>query len=119
VLSDDYVSLVNNSDWAQKMQAYDKACNLYHDKILAENNARADKLMRQLRRFLAENSCNNLSLDHKYEIYYDNFSGKQISVAPSNKKYFGAIQFDSLETAQLAIDTFYDELLWYFTEYNK
>jgi hypothetical protein len=120
VLGDDYVSLVNNSDFTQKMQAYDKACNLYHDKTLAENNARADKLMRQLRRFAAEHSYNNLSPNNKYEIYYDKFSEKQISVAPiCNKKYFGAIQFDSLETAQLALDKFHDELVWYFQEYLR
>ena len=31
---------------------------------------------------------------------------------------FGTIFFDSETAAQLAIDTFRDELIWYFTEYK-
>ena len=30
----------------------------------------------------------------------------------------GSVYFDSKENAQLAIDTFYNELIWYFTKYE-
>lgn len=33
-------------------------------------------------------------------------------------RYHGIIYFDSGEAAQLAIETFHDELIWYFTEYK-
>ena len=33
-------------------------------------------------------------------------------------KHFGAIHFDSEETANAAMDKFHDELIWYFTEYK-
>jgi hypothetical protein len=31
---------------------------------------------------------------------------------------FGGIVFDTHDTAKLAIETFHDELIWYFTEYK-
>ena len=33
-------------------------------------------------------------------------------------RYYGIIYFDSVQIAQLAINTFHDELVWYFTEYK-
>lgn len=97
------------------------AANYYSDKTVAENNARADKLMRQLRRFAVEHrerSINWKKADqNKFYIYYTNKYG--ISIGDVVTLYdFGVIYFDTKETAQLAIDTFKDELLWYFTEYK-
>lgn len=31
---------------------------------------------------------------------------------------FGHILFDTADTVKLAIETFHDELIWYFTEYK-
>lgn len=95
------------------------AANYYSDEIIAENNIRADKLMRQLRRLAAERRKE--AIDYKegvYEILYDQ-EYNRLSVEPITwTKFFGAIPFDTKETALLAIDTFRDELIWYFTEYK-
>lgn len=102
------------------MADIDRACNLYHNRTLAENNARADSLMRQLRRFSVEHSNKPISFstDKWYEIFYDYIS-KQLKVEDmSDCRYFGTILFRTSEIAQLAIDTFHNELLWYFTEYK-
>lgn len=99
-----------------------KAANYYSDKFIAENNARADQLMRQLRRFSVEHreseiDWNNSNIE-KYFIYY-NFKEKTISKGINTfVKDFGVPYFDSLATAQAAIDEFHDELIWYFTEYQ-
>ena len=101
---------------------YYESANYYSDKAVAENNARADKLMRQLRRFAAEHRANELNWyninNRKYYITYD-FEDNKIS---ANYKTFlkglGVMYFDSMETAQAAINEFHDELIWYFTEYK-
>lgn len=99
-----------------------KAANYYSDFTVAENNARADKLMRQLRRFAVEHREQELNWNDsdqsKYFIYYK-FPTSRFDIAYVNSiKRIGEIYFDSPETAQLAIDTFHDELIWYFTEYK-
>lgn len=96
------------------------AANYYSDKIVAENNARADTLMRKLRRFAVEHRQNAIDYknDEWYEIYY-NSDCKLIEIDPVFKnKYFGTICFNSQKTAELAIEYYKDELIWYFTEYK-
>lgn len=97
-------------------------CAIYHsDKTIAENNARADKLYRQLRRFAVEHRDNKIDWNnksYKYYFYYSH-SDKTINVSALWVcQDYGTIFFDTKETAQLAIDTFKDELMWYFTEYK-
>ena len=99
-----------------------KSANYYSDETVAENNARADKLMRQLRRFAVENRKEELnwknSKQNKFLISYDYDLGDfDIEYEDSCRELFTAF-FDTRQTAQLAIDTFHDELLWYFTEYK-
>ena len=101
---------------------YYASANYYSDKTVAENNARADKLMRQLRRFAVEHREDEVNLNDtntkQHCIYYDygnNILGTAFTFCV---KTFGVIYFDSEETAQAAIDTFHDELIWYFTEYK-
>ena len=101
---------------------YYESANYYSDKTVAENNARADKLMRQLRRFAVEHRGCGVNLNNantkKYYIYYDyDYYRLNVSLV-SHSKSFGTIYFDSKETAQAAIDEFRDELIWYFTEYK-
>ena len=100
---------------------YDIA-NYYSSKTIAENNARADKLMRQLRRFSVEHrGCGvdfNSTETKKHYIYYDYENDKLGGGLALCSKFFGTIYFDSKETAQAAIDEFRDELIWYFTEYK-
>lgn len=102
-------------------ESYEVA-NYYSDKTVAQNNARADKLMRQLRRFAVEHRENELQWkingQNKYIIYY-NYTSDDIQVYYGiNSQYLGCVYFDSQETAREAIKTFYDELIWYFTEYK-
>ena len=99
------------------------ACaNYYSDETVAENNARADKLMRQLRRFAVENRKSKLDWNdesqQKWHIVCDHSETKLVLDVNTLWCRFGTICFDSRETAELAIQTFYDELIWYFTEYK-
>lgn len=99
-----------------------KSANYYSDKTVAENNTRADKLMRQLRRFSVEHRGRGVNLNDintkKYFIYCDYEDDELGVTSVFHSKIFGAIYFDSEETAQAAIDEFRDELIWYFTEYK-
>ena len=102
-------------------ECYESA-NYYSDKTVAENNARADKLMRQLRRFSVEHRGHGVNLNDtntkKYCIYYDYGNNTLGTAFTLCAKTFGTILFDSEETANAAIDEFRDELIWYFTEYK-
>ena len=108
------VCLENNEDY--------NSANYYSDDTIAKNNSRADKLMRQLRRFAAEHREKTINWDNKkqnkYSIFYDYSKHKIIVGTDTFLRYYGTIYFDSREAAQLAIDTFHNELIWYFTEYK-
>lgn len=110
---DDYVSIDN--------EYYDIG-NYYSSKIVAKNNARAEKLMRQLRRFAVEHRDSKIDWnDHmsmKFYIVY-NPANSDLRVGQGCMLcYFGDIYFDSEIIAQDAINKFHDELIWYFTEYK-
>lgn len=92
------------------------SANYYSNEIVAENNARADKLMRQLRRFAVEHR--NGGIDYDCGVYTIHWDGKLITTIRQYCKDFGHILFDSCNTCNLAIQTFHDELIWYFTEYK-
>ena len=101
---------------------YYESANYYSDKTVAENNARADKLMRQLRRFSVEHREREVDFNstetEKHYIYYDCIRDELRTTYTFYAGVFGVIYFDSEETAQAAIDAFRDELIWYFTEYK-
>ena len=101
--------------------SYDVA-NYYQNELIAENNARADKLMRQLRRFAVEHREKSLDwndeLTPKHYIMYSHKDGELSTNLGYRCNAFGSINFDTVETAELAIKTFHDELVWYFTEYK-
>lgn len=95
--------------------------NYYSSEGVARNNARADKLMRQLRRFAVENRKDKIDWNdgkkHKYNICYS-YPTQEIFVDfKSNCRNF-EIYFDSCGVAERAIEKFKDELIWYFTEYK-
>ena len=102
-------------------ECYESA-NYYSYKTVAENNTRADKLMRQLRRFSVEHrECGvdfNSAKTEKHYIYYNYDYNELRTTYMFYAKHFGVIHFDSEETANAAIDEFHDELIWYFTEYK-
>ena len=99
-----------------------ESANYYSSDVIAENNARADKLMRQLRRFSVEHRGRGVNLNSietaKHYIYYDCIRDELRTTYTFYAGVFGVIYFDSEETAQAAIDEFRDELMWYFTEYR-
>ena len=101
---------------------YYESANYYSSDVVAEDNARADSLMRQLRRFSVEHrECGvdfNDIKTKQYCIYYDYEDNTLVTTFMFCAKFFGVIYFDSEETAQAAIDEFHDELIWYFTEYK-
>lgn len=101
---------------------YYESANYYSSAVVAENNARADTLMRQLRRFAVQHRKREVDFNDtetkKYCIYYEYGDDKLRVSLTYCSKFFGVIYFDSEETTQAAIDEFYDELIWYFTEYK-
>ena len=101
---------------------YYESANYYSDKTVAENNVRADKLMRQLRRFSVEHRENGVNLnDMNTKKFFVTYNYENNEIRPGytlQVKAFGTICFDSREATQAAIDKFRDELIWYFTEYK-
>ena len=103
-------------------EEYYDVVNYYSSETVAENNARADKLMRQLRKFSVEHRERGVNFNdtniEKYYICYDYASDELEVSSVVFSKNFGAIYFDSIKVARAAIDEFHDELVWYFTEYK-
>ena len=116
-----YVSVESEDSFEADDNLYN-AANYYSDKTVAENNARADALMRKLRRFAVEHREYEIDWEDKqtikYYIYYDYTVSRLFLGCNYCNRQFGAIFFRSQENAELAIDTFRDELIWYFTEYK-
>ena len=101
---------------------YYASANYYSSEIVAENNTRADKLMRQLRRFSVEHRGHEVDFNStetaKHYIFYDCIHNELDITFTFFARVFGMVYFDSEETAQAAMDEFRDELIWYFTEYK-
>ena len=102
--------------------AYYDTANYYSSQTVAENNACADNLMRQLRRFAVEYRKSELNwsdaAQRKYYIYYNHRDNKIDIGHVIFSRDFGSIYFDTEEAAEAALSTFKDELTWYFTEYK-
>lgn len=99
--------------------------NYYSDKTIAENNARADKLLRCLRQWQALNDKAITKKDWndkehtKYTILYD-YIKNTIDIAQSwGVRRLNDVYFSTKEKAKEAIEVFKDELLWYFVEYQQ
>lgn len=102
-----------------------KCGNMYTDEKVAEHNARADNLKRNLRRFAAEHGgCGSIGAfkrgQYMWCIVYCSENEKPIYAAErlTDCAEFGNIYFCSKEATENAIKEFYDELMWYFTEYD-
>ena len=96
--------------------------NYYNDKIIAENNARADRLLCCLRQWQALNDrvINWKNKDiRKYTIRYD-YAMNMFNVIPNFcERCLNDVYFTTRETAQRAINVFKVELEWYFTQYKQ
>ena len=98
------------------------AANYYTSETVAKNNARVDKLMRQLRRFAVEHREKELGWGNKNQrkwyIAYDYYNNHIVLDWTQGRKIHGVVYFDSNLSAELAINTFKDELIWYFKVYK-
>ena len=96
--------------------------NYYSDKTVAENNIRADKLLRQLRRFAVEHRKYEIDWTNgqmfKYYICVQHVTNEVVYECAYVVQGFNTIYFDTEEAVELAIKAFHDELVWYFTEYK-
>ena len=96
--------------------------NYYSDEEIARNNARADQLMRRLRRFSVQHRTNEInwknSNTRKYSIIYNYAIGKFTTRSTYSFRESNQVYFDSEQHAQQAINYFKNELLWYFTKYQ-
>lgn len=96
--------------------------NYYNDKIIAKNNARADRLLCCLRQWQALNdraiNWKNKNI-RKYTIRYD-YAMNMFNVIPNVcERCLNDVYFTTRETAQRAINVFKVELEWYFTQYKQ
>jgi hypothetical protein len=90
--------------------------NYYESEFVAAQNARADTLMRQLRRFAVENRTND-KIAERYYIYYLRDSNL-LQLRRDTMNSFMGPWFDNQHAGAQAIETFKDELIWYFAEYR-
>ena len=90
--------------------------NYYESEFVAAQNARAETLMRQLRRFAVEHRTND-KIAERYYIYYLRDSN-MLQLRRDTMNSFIGPWFDNQHAGAQAIETFKDELIWYFTEYR-
>lgn len=93
--------------------------NYYNNEIVAKSRARADQLLRKLRRFADENNRGCLRWDTPFIAnYYITFNHEANKLEINDsviEQGFGIVYFRSREIAKLAMGIFHDELMWYFT----
>lgn len=99
--------------------------NYYSDKTIAENNARADRLLRQLKQWQAQND-KAISISDwknegiiKYFIAYNYCSSLFEIGRCSRRREPNIIYFTTKDKVSKAVKNFRDELEWYFTEYQQ
>lgn len=115
-------SVLNEADSVYDNDLYEYA-NYYSDKTVAQNNARADRLMRQLRRYAVEHNEGEIDWKNsEQEKFFIGYYSKNEEICSIGGYFccrgFREIYFTSREIAEQAIEEFKDELLWYFTEYQ-
>lgn len=126
VVDTEYNSMSKNTEFDDQRdeQCYNTG-NYYNDKVITENNARADRLLRCLRQWQAQNdepiSMSDWKNDNisKYYVDYDCFNELFFVTYAVRRRAPNTIYFTSKEKAEEAAGVFKDELLWYFTEYQQ
>lgn len=96
--------------------------NYYTNKQLAQDCARADTIMRRLRRFAAEVNDDAIKWNNFIKKYSVAYHPKLCNLEVCETAYYkipGAIYFDTHEKARQAIEKFRDDLIWYCTEYQE
>ena len=123
VIDTEYNSMLKITEFndQEDEQCYNTG-NYYSDRNIAENNARADRLLRQLRRWQAANDRAISAKAWKdgpfcfYNIRY-NYWLDTPYVNMDGDRGLNNVYFTSEEKAEEAIEVFKDELIWYFTKY--
>lgn len=118
----DAVARVQNVEVIDKnnlqIQMLYEHANCYSSELLAENIARGDLLIRELRRFSIQH-C-DIPIDFKgkggYTITYNYQDHCLECGVTGNWKALGDIVFDTEEHARMAMNKYSKELIWYFTE---
>ena len=112
--------------WNDSDDVAREACaNHFNDETLTINLARAECLRYQLRRFAALNGGIPSQKDwenresKKYYIDYLYHTKVMALLDTYMYKGFGQIYFKSEKACRKALETFKDELLWYFTEFKE
>lgn len=102
--------------------------NYYSDEKIAENNAKADRLLRKLRQWQALNDEPVNKRDLMQLIFTIGYDYKKDDAGNDAGLYaysyhrpvsFGEIHFSTRDKVKEAINVFKDELTWYFTEYQR
>ena len=124
VTSDNSVVCIPDSGIPMDLNHHNHA-NYYTSRKVAEANARADLLMRRLRRFAAENGgipnvedwTKEVAVE-KHFIQYDHANHRLRGEKNWQVSLAGVVFFLSQEARDKAMEIFHDELIWYFTEYE-
>lgn len=94
--------------------------NYFSDQEVANNMARAQRLWNQIHRRAVE-LCEPVCVSKAGTIYQIVFIAMNNNIVPwarYDTRAFGTVWFDTEEHCQQTINEFYDELLWYFTEFK-
>ena len=96
--------------------------NYYSDETIAENNARADRLLRHLRRWQAAHdqtiSVSDWKKDiYKYSIAYNYSLDMPFAKIDSCCRNLNNVYFTTEDKTIEAIQQFVSDIRWYFTEY--
>ncbi len=122
-------SMINVKEFKDETdEQYYNIGNYYNDKIIVENNARADRLLRKLRQWQALNDEPVNKRDLMQLIFTIGYDYKKDDAGNDAGLYaysyhrpvsFGEIHFSTRDKVKEAINVFKDELTWYFTEYQQ
>lgn len=130
----DYYTITSTKD-VTNMREYDvfnannekryKNGNYFDDEALAENIARAERLKYQLRRYAALNGgipskddWNDCKI-FKYFVVCNYRKNEIHATYISTQRDSFQIYFKDIKACKKAIETFKDELVWYFTEFEE
>ena len=101
-------------DFAEELYDSD---NFFSTEETAKNTVRADNVLRRLRHFaISHRTPNRYMADGGYTITY-NYQAECLEIgATGDWLGLGDVVFESEDLARQAMNKFYTDLIWYFTE---
>lgn len=106
---------INDSSKAQLETLYVGA-NCFSNETLANNMARGDRLIRELRRFAIKHRTKPVDHEVGYTIGYNHTNNCLEIGVSGNWTAFGDVIFETEALAREAMNIYASELIWYFTE---